>query len=556
MKSARMRTALLAAWLLPVAAFAQAASPVTITSTSSTGTPPTVLIGKVACLQNAAIPFNVNLGSPTAQALGTATVGVLKTSDNSNCSSGGNLDRTENASFSGGTATLALPPSELYLDPPDGGSFDCANVGHTSASPATYYVCVQLKQTAFTGTTTQSAEIAVNFATLPPSPPTALDVAPGDTHLRVGWAQGNSADQISTYDVHVVTAGGAIDLGKHSTRVAAQTNADVTTDDDGKPLQNDGGYDVAVVATDTYGNASDLSARAQGSPQAVADFYDHYRNAGGGALGGHGCASTGGVAWIAALAFVMALLARRRRAAAASLVALGLSLALPARAQQADRPPRRLLVELKIDRYDPKVDSEKGLGGRTPYADIFGNRKPLRYQLEADWEVAHPLGSLLLGATIGYWQNIGKGLVDDGLPTQRASQDTALLDVIPFGVVATYRFDWLADRYRWLPLIPYAQAGLQRALWASFSGTGNVSHAHADGRRGSGWTYGYTTAVGVALNLDAIDPSVAREAYIDTYIQRTSVFVEYGWTRLDNFHKTGALILTDKAFRFGLSLEF
>jgi uncharacterized protein (TIGR03382 family) len=547
--------ALFAAWLVPTAVLAQTTSTIQITSTSAAGTPPVVLIGKAACLANTAIPFTIDLGS-SAALLGTTSLGVLRSSDNSNCSSGGALDRAEGVNFTGQTATVQLPPSELFLDTPDGGNFSCDTVGHTSASPATYYLCIQDKQSGFTGSTTSSGEIAINFATDPPSAPTAPDVSSGDTHLRVGWAQGNAADQIATFDVHVVPIGGAIDLSKYATRVTAQTNADVSNTDDGSPLQNDGGYDVAVLATDTYGNSSDLSPRSQGSPQAVADFYDHYRNDGGGALGGRGCSSSGGVAWIAALAFVVALLARRRRAAAASLLVFGLALALPAHAANYDRPPRRLLVEIKIDRYDPKVDSEASLGGKTPYADIFGQRKPLRYQLEADWQIAHPFGTLMLGATIGYWQNIGKGLIDDGLATQGPSQDTALLDVIPVGVVATYRFDWLADHYRWFPFIPYAQAGLVDALWASFSGTGSVSHAHTDGRRGSGWTKGYTTAVGVALNLDAIDPDVAREAYVDTYIQRTSLFAEYGWTRLDDFHKAGALILSDKAFRFGLALEF
>jgi hypothetical protein len=222
-----------------------------------------------------------------------------------------------------------------------------------------------------------------------------------------------------------------------------------------------------------------------------------------------------------------------------------------------DRPPRRVLVGFKIDRYDPQVDSEAAFAGlpndQRPYFQIFRGRAPLRYQLEVDWEVAHPFGTFLLGGTAGYWQNFGKGLAAD---TLLPSGDTALLDVVPFGVIATWRFDWLADRWARFPLIPYAQAGLMNALWASFSGTGSVSKDTTRGGRGSGWSYGYTTALGLALNLDAIDPDLAREAYVDGGIQRTSLFAEYGWTRLDDFNKSGALILSDRAWRFGLSLEF
>jgi len=73
------------------------------------------------------------------------------------------------------------------------------------------------------------------------------------------------------------------------------------------------------------------------------------------------------------------------------------------------------LIGFKLDRYDPKVDSEPGLTG-TPYHDVFGTRRPLRYQLEFDWEVAHPFGALLIGATAGFWQNYGKAILRSSPP--------------------------------------------------------------------------------------------------------------------------------------------
>ena len=76
------------------------------------------------------------------------------------------------------------------------------------------------------------------------------------------------------------------------------------------------------------------------------------------------------------------------------------------------------------------------------------------------------------------------------------------------------------------------------------------------GGRGSGWSYGYTTALGVALDLGTIDLALAREIYVNSGIQRTSFFAEYGWTRLNDFHKSGALVLSDRAWRFGVSVEF
>ena len=235
------------------------------------------------------------------------------------------------------------------------------------------------------------------------------------------------------------------------------------------------------------------------------------------------------------------------------MIALFALIAPSARAE--DPPSRRFLIGFKMDRYDPKVDSEPGLTG-TPYHDVFGPRAPPRYQLEFDWEIAHPFGSLLIGATAGFWQNYGKAILVSSTPgAAQQSQDTATLNVFPFGLIATYRFDWLADRWERFPFIPYAQLGLMRALWVSYDGRGDVSKP-PQGGHGSGWSYGYTTALGVAVNLNALDLDLAREAYLDTGIQRTALFAEYGWTHLNNFNRRGGLILSDHAWRFGVSVEF
>ena len=213
------------------------------------------------------------------------------------------------------------------------------------------------------------------------------------------------------------------------------------------------------------------------------------------------------------------------------------------------------MFSLKFDKYDPKVDSEAALAGATPYHDVFAGRVPWRAQLQADFMVAHFYGSWLVGGSLGYWENIGKGRE---VVSGAASGDSSLLQVVPLGVLATYRFDWLADQARWFPLIPYAQVGLSTALWVSKGGDGSVSNSRVSGDngRGSGWTLGYTTALGLALSVDALSPGIANEAFIDLGLQRTTFFFEYGWTRLDGFRNGTSLILTDKGLRFGLGLEF
>jgi uncharacterized protein (TIGR03382 family) len=442
-------------------------------------------------------------------------------------------------------------PSDAGVQPCD----DPDVTQRSSANPLTNTLCVQRLVTVLGGTSLSgSASVNIKYALAPPFPPENVQITPGDQHLKIFWSKGDPAESIAEYQVHVVPLGGAVAGGPVQT--VTNTNADVSKTDDGKTLQNDAGYVVTIVAKDTYSNISEPSLDVTGFPVATADFYNRYRDLGGSAQGGGGCSSSGAPVSIAVAAVALALLLRRRRGPrnGAALIALLALLAPAARAD--DKRPRRFLIAFKLDRYDPQIDSEPGLTGR-PYHDVFRGRAPPRYQLEFDWEVAHPFGSLLLGATVGFWQNYGKALLRSSTTgSPQASGDTVLLNILPIGVIATYRFDWLADRWERFPLIPYAQIGFMRALWASMNGSGNVSVDRVNGGRGSGWTNGYTTALGIALNLNAVDPSLAREAYNEIGIQRTALFAEYGWTHLNNFNQRGALILSDRAWRFGLSVEF
>jgi uncharacterized protein (TIGR03382 family) len=536
------RLAALAVLLFPVASLAQ-----TITVfTDATNTQP-VNIGKAACDENRLFVFRWNLN---ATPLAGDVVKIFITKDTATCSGTSDPTTAPSPPLIQPTSVQASDQAsgtaqQLLLDLPGG----CANADHKASSPYSVFFCVRrTTNTTLGGSTLTTGNLPVNFALVPPSPPTAPAITEGDSHLVLDWTTTDNSAQ--SYDVYAFPHGTPADASRPTRTNLVTTHADIDHDSLGNPLVNGQDYDLYVRATDAYGNDSNLSTPTTDHPVQIDDFYNHYRNEGGSAAGGGGCASGGGAGALAVLGLA-AVLRRRRRAAAAGAVLLAATPALAADWTGFDRPPRRWLVAVKIDRYDPQIDTQAGLTG-TPYHDIFHGRAPPRYQLEVDYQAFHPFGAILLGGTIGFWQNVGKGLLHD---TQAPSQDNATLQIVPFGLIVTYRFDWLADRFRWFPFVPYAQAGLQAALWESLNGTGNVS-TRPSGGRGSGWSYGYTTALGVAVDLSAIDLDLAREAYVSIGIQRTSLFAEYGWTRLDDFHKSGTLILSDRAWRFGLSVEF
>jgi hypothetical protein len=507
--------------------------------------------GRAQCDSNTAVVFTFDLGTTY-----TGQTVTLRATDKGDCSTGTN-DKIYSYPYA--TNTISINVQDFLLRSANG-----CSTASTSANPGVAYLCASFPISSLVSTQPETGVFTVNYALQPPTAPVGLAVQAGDSHVRLSWSPGNAADNILTYDVFAVLSGRVIAPGERPAQsVTSTTTADVQRTDDGSSLQNGVSYDFAVRGTDVYGNTSPISAPIAATPVQIDDFYNRYRNAGGRAAGGGGC-TAGGEAGLLGGLVLLAFAAARRRRGWGLFLSLGLlGAAAPARAQLSNLgvapsevpevPERHLLLALKIDRYDPQIDSESGLTG-TPYHDIFGGRVPLRWQLEADWEAWHPFGSLLFGGTAGFWQNIGRGIIHS---SGVRSGDTALLDIWQFSAVATYRFDWAADRVRWLPIIPYAQVGLAAALWTSHSGNGDVSRGTGPmGGRGSGWTYGYTSALGLAFSLDAISPGLSNEGRREIGLKRTSLFAEYGWTRLDDFHTRRGLILSDRAWRFGLSLEF
>jgi hypothetical protein len=537
------RLAAVAVLLLPGAALAQTI-PIT---TDAFGSLP-VQIGLTDCNNNRSYLFSWTLNSTP---ISGDTVRIFVTKDTASCSASSEPTTAPTPPLVQPTSVkqsdqTTVTAKQLILDLPNG----CANTDHRASSPYSVFFCVRRTTSSGLSTSVVTGTLQVNFAMVPPDPPSAPTVTVGDSHLVLDWTESDTGAK--SYDVFAVPTGTPVDTSRTAATNLASTHADIDHDSFGNSLRNKQTYDLYVRSTDAYNNDSTLSAATQGTPVELDDFYTHYRNEGGSAAGGGGCASGGSVGVLAALGLLAAL---RRRRNAAALGALVLLVAAPGFAATdwtgLDRPARRWLVAFKIDRYDPQIDSEAGLTG-TPYHDIFHGRAPPRYQLEVDYQALHPFGAILFGGTVGFWQNYGKALLPG---TLTPSQDTTTLNIVPFGLIATYRFDWLADRFRWFPFVPYVQAGLQAALWEALKGNGDVS-SPSTGGRGSGWSYGYTTALGVAVDLSAIDLNLAREAYVVTGIQRTSLFAEYGWTHLKNFGNSGRLILSDRAWRFGLSVEF
>jgi len=256
---------------------------------------------------------------------------------------------------------------------------------------------------------------------------------------------------------------------------------------------------------------------------------------------------------------------------ATTLLGLGLALAFatPARAQsdilegapteapsgQRYKSPQLFAFELKFGPYRPDVDSEfasSGPNARSPYKDFFGNGRHLMTQIEFDWQVFHKMGSLAVGAGIGYFSVTGTAPLGNG--TGLPSGDSSGFKVVPFSLSAIYRFDYLLET-RKIPLVPYGKLGLDYAYWQITDGNGDIAQ-DAMGNSGRGGTLGWHVAGGLALVLDFLDPDAARDFDADLGVNHTALCFEYNHADISGLGASGRLHVGDTTWSLGVLLEF
>lgn len=219
--------------------------------------------------------------------------------------------------------------------------------------------------------------------------------------------------------------------------------------------------------------------------------------------------------------------------------AAALATAFPSAAQLAAQPsPRWGALELSLSGYRPSIDAEFG-GRASPYQAAFGGSRNIMFRADLAYALIADHGSLELGFGAGYWEKYGHGFELSGAP----SSDPTALKIVPTRISLTYRFDVLANRYRWLPLAPYARLSLDRYWWWVNDGSGST--ANASGKPGYGATNGYSLSAGVALDLGAIDPGLAGEMDRDTGINHTYLFVDFTKSYIRDFDSSRSWDLSD-----------
>lgn len=449
-----------------------------------------------------------------------------------------------------------------------------------------------------------------------PAPPTALSAKSGKQALVLEWTASTSASSSSSdvagylafcknadgsvvfssspYDSQYVTPAtlsaaalcpdgdslgtGPLDTGFASFGAGFLCSGLIGSDQTSyrlKNLQNDMEYTVFLVAVDNDGNVSSASDSVVGTPVMTVDFYNEYVNAGGTPVGGY-CAfgRHGKRAGIGVLAIVAVLLTMGRRACRRTGRLLVFVALLPQAVyaqtiyhdsdmtfvddgarEPAGRSTRSATVEFRLGPYRPAVDS--GLSnGATPHDSMFGTKTRLLYDIEVDYEILQRFGTLAVGVGVGYFRESAAAFLgtSSGASTGVRSSDQTALRLIPLSLLAVYRFDVLAERWR-VPLVPYAKAGLNYTFWQATDGNGDIA-ASTKGGRGSGGTLGWQTAAGVAFQLDALDAASMRELDSDSGLNHIYLVAEWSYIDASGLGLSNRLHVGDSTWSAGLLLEF
>lgn len=211
-----------------------------------------------------------------------------------------------------------------------------------------------------------------------------------------------------------------------------------------------------------------------------------------------------------------------RRGSLAAL-ALGL-LALAAPAVAEERLAGLGSFEFQAGPYQPMIDSEfpDATPPVRPWKDTFGTSRRWMFKLHGAKALVRGYGTLELGGGIGYLSATGHGRFAD----TTVSLEKTGFRLVPLSLDLTYRVDPVWERLG-IPLVPFARVTLIRDLWWVTGSGGKTSKSGAT----DGWSWGG----GLALVLDFIDPSLARELDRDSGIKHTMLVVEVAQTTVRDF---------------------
>lgn len=411
--------------------------------------------------------------------------------------------------------------------------------------------------------------------TRPTITPPEVTAVGGESSIKVSFDEDSDADSFNFYYREEAFTAGAIPEDLSATSfIGVQSGNNIT-----RGISVNRTYFIALTAVDSVGNESLLGEVSQVTTQPTFDFFENFREAGGGDPGGFGCTTTspsrrapGALGLLALLTIVCGTIAWRRRTRHATeasmtpfqhtllaLAALGTvaGVLMPAQQAQAQRFDRKLegrlptsgAIELRLGTYLPQVDD--AVTG-SPYLDAFGAKQMFLTELQFDRQFYNGFGTAAVGFHVGLMNVQGTSINADGTE----SVDKTKLNLVPLRLSLVYRFDPLAVDLD-IPLVPVFKVGLDYYVWWVNSGDNIATYDDGDKVDNAiGGTLGWHASMGVYLLLDWFDEISADILLFDFGIANTYLFADFVVYNINDFGSEDSFDFSEQNAMFGIAFEY
>jgi hypothetical protein len=175
-------------------------------------------------------------------------------------------------------------------------------------------------------------------------------------------------------------------------------------------------------------------------------------------------------------------------------------------------------------------------------------------------------GQVTAGVTVGYLHKSAASFADNSMPGDphrpRVPGATNSFTLIPFAVMAGYRFTYLDDNYG-IPLVPYVRGGIAYYPWWVSAPSGGFAEVckgtgtepDCDQNKALGASLGVQGAIGLALRAESIDAGTARSLR-QSGLQHAGIYAEFSAAKVDGFGSDKKLSVGDRTLFAGIDFEF
>lgn len=219
--------------------------------------------------------------------------------------------------------------------------------------------------------------------------------------------------------------------------------------------------------------------------------------------------------------------------------------------------PRSMFIEVKVGYFLPNIDKQlrslpdAAPAAEQPYAKIFGTGWMWLGEIEVEYQFFQKFGTLAAGLSVGYAEKYGKAY---NVQSQARSGESSGLRFIPIKALLVYRFDYAKQRWN-VPLVPYVKVAFVAAPW--WITAGKDVEVQPPNDSAISVSLGFAETFGLALQLDFLDPRLARDFDSSVGVNHTYLFAEGTLQQLNVFNQVpGKFDMSSEHFSFGLGFEF